>query len=68
MRYRVHLYNHQLPLDMQADPVEVDCSGPPDFGADAEFLVFTLDGAPVAMFRRELVQAVHELPTPGARR
>ena len=68
MRYRVHLYNHQLPLDMQADPVEVDCSGPPTFGADGEFLVFTRDGTPVAMFRRELVQAVHELPAPGQRR
>ena len=61
MRYRVHLYNHQLPIEMQADPVDVDSSQPPDLAADPEFVVFVRDGARVALFRRELVQAIHEV-------
>ena len=61
MRYRVHLYNHQLPIDMQAAPIEVDSSEAPDFTTDPEFVIFVRDGVPVAMFRRELVQGIHEV-------
>ena len=68
MRYRVHLYNHELPIDMQADPVIVDSSGPPDFRSDPEFVVFTRDGVIVAMFRREHVQAIYEASTAAASR
>ena len=67
MRYRVHLYDRRLPHDMQPAAVEVDCSAPPDVHTDPEFVVFTRDAARVATFRRELVQAVYEVPAPGWR-
>jgi len=66
MRYRVLLYNHQLPIDMQPAPVEVDCDELVDPGdaspiEDTPFILFLRGGVRVAMFRRDQVQGIYEV-------
>jgi len=46
-----------------ADVAEVEADGPPDLTSDPEFAVFTRGASKVALFRRERIQSVYELPT-----
>ena len=65
MRYRVHLYNHELPIDMQAPPVEVESDALPRPALEDDFVEFRRDGVLVALFRREHVTAVYEVSATG---
>jgi hypothetical protein len=61
MRYRVRIYDHELPVEMQADPIEVEADREPDLESDPNFIIFHRAGARVALFRRDHVRAVHEV-------
>lgn len=66
MRYRVLLYNHQLPIDLQPTPVDVECDefldpGDASLEEESPFIIFVRGGIRVAMFRRNQVQGIYEL-------
>ena len=61
MRYRIRIYDHELPIDMQADPIEIEVDREPDLESDSDFIIFYRDGTKVALFRRDHVRAVHEV-------
>ena len=46
-----------------AEVAEVDADGPPDLTSDPEFAIFTRGTTKVALFRRDRIQSVYELPT-----
>ncbi|HEY5087804.1 MAG TPA: hypothetical protein VII66_10645 [Gemmatimonadaceae bacterium] len=59
MRYRVTM-NDPGQSSVMAEVIEVEADGPPDLTSNPEFVVFSRAGAQVALFRRELVQAMYE--------
>ena len=68
MQYRIRLYDDELPIEMQSDPVDVEADREPDTTSDEDFIIFYRDGAKIALFRRKHVRAIHEVSRTAAGR